>query len=281
MLLRDEKGSDWQAVGGSEMNNQDTSLSKIRGFLLDMDGTIYLGNRLLPGAIEFLDQCRLDQRRVLFLTNNSSKSAIEYVEKLVSLGIAASQQDVLTSGEATVSYMRAEGLGPRVYVLGTKPLQDEFARAGFDVVSEKPDAVVLGFDLDLTYDRLRKACDFVRKGVPFIATHPDVNCPTEEGSVPDCGSIIAAIRESTGRLPKIIGKPSREMIESAMRRMGLRRDELAMVGDRLNTDIAMAMAAGITGVLVLTGEAKLSDLDGSQFVPDLVVEGIGDLIALL
>jgi 4-nitrophenyl phosphatase len=258
-----------------------TSLTGIRGFLLDMDGTIYLGNRLLPGAIEFLDRCRADQRRVLFLTNNSSKSAVEYSEKLVSLGIAASQQDILTSGEATVSYMKAEGLGPRVCVLGTRPLQDEFARAGFDVVWEKPDAVVLGFDMDLTYDRLRKACDYIRKGVPFIATHPDVNCPTENGPIPDCGSIIAAIRESTGRLPKIIGKPNKEMIESAMRKVGLRREETAMVGDRLYTDIAMAMAACITGILVLSGETTSSDLDGSQFVPDLVVPGIGDLIPLL
>jgi len=257
------------------------NLSSIRGFLLDMDGTIYLGNRLLPGALEFVTRCRESGRRVLFLTNNSSKSAVEYAHKLNALGIAASEQDILTSGEATVSYLRAAGFGSRVYLLGTKPLQDEFSRAGFEFDSEHPDVVVLGFDTDLTYDRLRRACDLIRKGVPFMATHPDINCPTESGPIPDCGSIIAAIRESTRRTPKVIGKPNPEMIESAMRKIGVRRQETAMVGDRLYTDIAMAVAAQITGILVLSGETQRSDLSESRYTPDLVVDCIGDLVGLL
>jgi HAD superfamily hydrolase (TIGR01457 family) len=246
-----------------------------------MDGTIYLGDRLLSGASEFISRCRSTGRRVLFLTNNSSKSAVEYSQKLNALGIAASEEDILTSGEATVSYLKAAGFGSRVYLLGTKPLQDEFSRAGFEFDSERPDVVVLGFDTDLTYDRLRKACDLIRRGVPFVATHPDINCPTESGPIPDCGSIIAAIRESTRRTPKVIGKPNPEMIESAMRKIGVRRQETAMVGDRLYTDIAMAVAAQITGILVLSGETQRSDLSESRYTPDLVVDCIGDLVGLL
>lgn len=256
-------------------------LSHIKGFLLDMDGTIYLGKRILDGAVEFLERCRETGRRVLFLTNNSSKAGHEYAEKLASLGISASPDEILTSGEATISYMKAANLGPRVYVLGTGSLRDEFARAGFRLDSEQPDAVVLGFDMELTYERLRRACDLIRRGVPFIATHPDVNCPTENGPIPDCGSIIAAIRESTGRSPKVIGKPNKEMIQAAMAKIRCDRHETAMIGDRLYTDIAMASAAGITGILVLSGETQRSDLDSTRFVPDLVVPGIGDLIDLL
>lgn len=264
------------------MHETSTSrLSHIKGFLLDMDGTIYLGTRVLEGAVEFIDKCRATGRRILFLTNNSSKTAAEYADKLVSMGIPASCDDVLTSGEATISYMKSEQLGPKVYVLGTKLLRDEFSQAGFQLDSENPDAVVLGFDMDLTYERLRRACDLIRKGVPYIATHPDVNCPTESGPIPDCGSIIAAIKESTGKSPKIIGKPNKEMIEAAMRKIGIEADETAIVGDRLYTDIAMASAAEITGILVLSGETKRSDLDGSRYIPDLVVPGIGDLINML
>ncbi len=246
-----------------------------------MDGTVYLGDRLLPGASEFIASCRASGRSVLFLTNNSSRSAVEYAHKLNALGIAVSEQDILTSGEATVSYLKAAGFGSRVYLLGTKPLRDEFSRAGFEFDSEHPDVVVLGFDTDLTYDRLRKACDLVRRGVPYVATHPDINCPTESGPIPDCGSFMAAIRESTRRTPKVIGKPNPEMIESAMRKIGLSRQEIAMVGDRLYTDIAMAVAAQITGILVLSGETQRSDLTESRYAPDLVVDCIGDLVELL
>ena len=158
---------------------------------------------------------------------------------------------------------------------GTKPLRDEFSRAGSEFDSEHP-TVVLGFDTDLTYDRLRKACDLVRRGVPYVATHPDINCPTESGPIPDCGSFMAAIRESTRRTPKVIGKPNPEMIDSAMRNIGLSRQE-----DRLYTDIAMAVAAQITGILVLSGETQRSDLTESRYAPDLVVDCIGDLVELL
>lgn len=256
-------------------------LSHIRGFLLDMDGTIYLGNKLLEGAVEFINACRTTGRSVLFLTNNSSKTGLEYAEKLASLGIQASSDDVLTSGEATISYMKAANIGPKVYVLGTGSLRDEFRGAGFELDRENPDAVVVGFDMELTYERLCRACDLIRKGVKFIATHPDVNCPTENGSVPDCGSIIAAITESTGRSPKIIGKPNKEMIDAAMRKVSSEKSQTAMVGDRLYTDIAMASAAGITGILVFSGETQRSDLAASRFVPDLAVPGIGDLVDLL
>ena len=252
-----------------------------KGFLLDMDGTVYLGNRLIEGSDGFVNACRKGGKRLLFLTNNSSRDRSEYSRKLSGMGISAEPSEVLTSGEATAVYLADSTTYRRVYVLGTESLRAEFESSGFELESNDPEAVVVGFDMELTYDRLRRACYHIRNGVPFFATHPDINCPTEEGPIPDCGSILMAIEASTGLKPKIIGKPHREMVDSALAKMKLDRSSVAMVGDRLYTDVAMGKDAGITSVLVLSGEATLEDVAESSYKPDVIVDRLADLTGIV
>lgn len=253
------------------------SLAAIRLFLLDMDGTVYLGSRLLPGALDFLRYLAETGRDHLFLTNNSSRNADYYSEKLTRLGWSAGPAEILTSGEATVLYLGGIKPGARIYLLGTPGLEAEFAAHGFVLTDADPDYVVLGFDMTLTYEKLVIGCDLIRGGVPFIATHPDLNCPTETGYIPDCGAMAALITASTGVSPKVIGKPNREIIDAMFRKKPVERSQVAMVGDRLYTDIVMGHNAGVAAVLVLSGEAKESDIPAAPVQPDLVVAGLGEL----
>ena len=258
-----------------------SSLADIRLFLLDMDGTVYLGSRLLPGSLDFLRYLGETGRDHLFLTNNSSRNADYYAQKLTKLGWPAQPGEILTSGEATALYLGGLKPSARVYLLGTPDLETEFAAHGFVLTDENPDYVVLGFDMTLTYDKLVRACDLVRGGVPFIATHPDLNCPTETGYIPDCGAMTALITASTGVTPKVIGKPNREIIDAMFRKKPVRRDQVAMVGDRLYTDIVMGHNAGVTSVLVLSGEAKEADIPAAPVKPDHVAGGLGALYEAL
>ena len=258
-----------------------SSLADIRLFLLDMDGTVYLGSRLLPGSLDFLRYLGETGRDHLFLTNNSSRNAEYYAQKLTKLGWPAQPDEILTSGEATALYLGGLKPAARVYLLGTPDLETEFAAHGFVLTDENPDYVVLGFDMTLTYDKLVRACDLVRGGVPFIATHPDLNCPTETGYIPDCGAMTALITASTGVTPKVIGKPNREIIDAMFRKKPVRRDQVAMVGDRLYTDIVMGHNAGVTSVLVLSGEAKEADISAAPVKPDHVAGGLGALYEAL
>ncbi|GAB4561271.1 MAG: HAD-IIA family hydrolase [Anaerolineae bacterium] len=249
------------------------------GLILDMDGTLYLGEEPLPGALEFVRRLEARGLPFLYLTNNSARDAEAYVEKLRRLGFPAEPGQVLTSGEATALWLKQHHPGTRLFVLGTPSLRREFDRAGFELSDGDADLVVLGFDMTLTYERLAQACHLIRRGVPWIATHPDINCPVPEGFIPDAGAIAAAIVASTGVSPQaVIGKPSRFIYEVALERLGTTARRTAMIGDRLYTDVAGAREAGLIGVLVLTGEARREDLDGSPVQPDLVVEGVWELI---
>jgi HAD superfamily hydrolase (TIGR01457 family) len=258
-----------------------SSLADIRLFLLDMDGTVYLGSRLLPGSLDFLRYLGETGRDHLFLTNNSSRNADYYAQKLTKLGWPAQPGEILTSGEATALYLGGLKPAARIYLLGTPDLETEFEAHGFVLTDENPDYVVLGFDMTLTYDKLVRACDLIRGGVPFIATHPDLNCPTESGYIPDCGAMTALITASTGVTPKVIGKPNREIIDAMFRKKPVRRDQVAMVGDRLYTDIVMGHNAGVTSVLVLSGEAKEADIPAAPVKPDHVAGGLGALYEAL
>ena len=257
------------------------ALREINGYLLDMDGTTYLGNRVLPGAREFIRLLEEEGKKYLWLTNNSSKSAGEWTAKLRGMGFDASDDDVFTSGNATVSYLLKQRPQPRLYVLGTEYFEDELKRAGCVLTDDGPDYVVLGFDMTLTYEKLRTACLLIRAGVPFIASHPDKVCPTEEGYIPDCGAMIALITEATGVKPKVLGKPFKEMIDGALDRLALSPGEVAMVGDRLYTDIQMGKNADIPTVLVLTGETSREDLLDSSVQPDYVFDSLGHLAEVL
>jgi HAD superfamily hydrolase (TIGR01457 family) len=251
-------------------------LSKIRGFLLDMDGTFYLSDRLLEGALRFIDLLREQKKEFLFLTNNSSKHRRQYAEKITRLGLALPEEMVLTSGEATALHLQKQKPGAKVYVVGTPFLEEEFRQHGFHLTDSEPDFLVLGFDTTLTYQKMWTLCDFVRAGVPYIATHPDFNCPTETGWMPDIGAMIAFVNAATGREPDlVVGKPNRLIVDAASVKLNLPVEEMAMIGDRLYTDIALGQSSGITTVLVLSGETKPEDVRDSPFQPDYTFQNLG------
>lgn len=254
-------------------------LKNIRLFLLDMDGTFYLGDELLPGSQHFVDELTADsERNFVFLTNNSSKSRVDYIEKLERMGFSFPLDRMMTSGEATIIYLKQHHPNAQVYLVGTPNLETEFQAAEICLTAEQPDCVVLGFDTTLTYDKLWKLCDFVRAGVPFIATHPDFNCPIPNGFMPDIGGMLALVKACTDKDPDvIIGKPNRYIIESVAEKFQVPFNEIAMVGDRLYTDIAVGKNAGITSILVLSGETAKEDLIDSEVQPDYLFQTLGDL----
>jgi phosphoglycolate/pyridoxal phosphate phosphatase family enzyme len=252
-------------------------LAQVQCFLLDMDGTVFLGDQLLEGAKRFLDLLQAQGKRYLFLTNNSSKHRRQYAEKLRRLGLPVQEELIFTSGEATALYLQHKVPGGRLYVVGTAALENELREHGFELVEHAPDCLVLGFDTTLTYAKLWKLCDFVRQGLPYVATHPDINCPLPGGFMPDIGATIAFVKASTGREPDlVVGKPNRMMVERAADKVGLPVAALAMIGDRLYTDIALGKVSGIPAVLVLSGETRLEDLPGSKFTPDYIFADLGE-----
>lgn len=256
-------------------------LDKIRCFLFDMDGTVYLGNQVLPGAVDLLKKLDAAKRQYYFLTNNSSRSQSYYRQKLAGMGIFVDNERIMSSAHSLLLYL-ASKKGKKLFVLGTQELKDFFCAAGYLIVEEgsgNPDYVVIGFDTGLNYAGLSQACQYVDAGVPYIATHPDVRCPLEGGKyIPDCGSIVALIKTATGKDCTIVtGKPSEYMLRTVVEKTGLGPQELAVVGDRLYTDIALGTKSGILSILVLSGEAKLHDIESSPYKPDLVLEGIYQL----
>jgi len=261
--------------------NDYQDLNNVKFFLLDMDGTVYLEDHLLPGAQDFLSLLTDRKIEYIFLTNNSSKDATQYIEKLALLGIQSTPDMILTSGKATADFLLKKHKGASLYVVGTPALQKEFTSLGFSINEYDPDIVVLGFDTTLTYDKLWKCCNFIREGRPYIATHPDINCPTKGGFMPDIGSFIALIQASTGREPDwIIGKPYEAMVEAIELRTGFKRDEICMIGDRLYTDIALG-AFGIKTILVLSGETKKEDIPMAKIQPDYVMEDLSEVRKIL
>ena len=248
-------------------------LAPIKCFMLDMDGTFYLGDRLLDGSLAFLDRLKETGRRALFLTNNSSKSGEVYVQKLRRMGVEEPFLNVLTSGQAAGRYCLGAFAGKRAWVLGNDMLKRELTSMGLIIDDDAPDYVLIGYDTTLDYAKMTRVCDLVRAGLPYVATHPDFNCPTETGFAPDIGAIIAFIEASAGRKPDtIIGKPYAGIVEDALRVTGLQKHELAMVGDRLYTDIATGKNFGMLSVLVLTGEATREDIQKTGVEPDLIFE---------
>lgn len=256
-------------------------ITAARLFLLDMDGTFYLGDTLLPGALEFLSLCRRTGRRFAFLTNNSSRGKADYVARLRGFGADVGEDDIFTSADATLLYLAENHFSRDLLLIGTPSLERQFAESGYAVHAKEPRAVVLGFDTTLTYEKLCALCDAVRAGLPYIATHPDLNCPVAGGFIPDIGAVIAFVEASTGRRPDaVIGKPNGYIARAAAAKYGVPLDALCMVGDRLYTDIALG-ACGCGTALVLCGETTPADLAGSGIRPDVVCENLAELAALL
>jgi NagD protein len=261
-------------------------LAKLRHIVFDMDGTIYLGDKLFPATLPFLATLRQLGVGYSFVTNNCSRSRAEYVEHLREMGIDAPADSVLTSIHATVHYLHEElPEARRLFVLGSPGGNEDLRIAGYEVVDDDPDAVIVGFDRELTYDRLCRTAYLIRQGLPYVATHPDRVCPTDEPTVlPDCAAICALLETAAGRPPDAIpGKPRPAMIEEVMDRHGLKPDEVAMIGDRLYTDVRMALDAGVLAVLVLTGEASAAEAAAlpAAHRPDLIVKDLDELSELL
>ncbi len=263
-------------------------LGKIRHVAFDMDGTIYMGSTLFPFTIGTLHALRESGIGYSFLTNNPSRSIAAYLSKLAGMGIEATREEMYTTAVATVDYIKSHyPEAKNLYLLGTPSMVEEFTAAGFrpteDSAEDRPDVVVVAFDMTLDYARLCRAAWWVSQGVPYIATNPDRVCPTDQPTVlVDCGSICKCIEHATGCQPDItLGKPDPNMLSGIMARHGLQADEIAMVGDRIYTDVAMAHNAGAFGVLVLSGETTLDVALGSDPQPDLTALNIEEFARLL
>ncbi len=259
-------------------------LKKINLFVLDMDGTFYLGDQRLEGALEFVQYVQEKGRRVLFFTNNSSKSPEVYMEKLAKMDCPISRDQIMTSGDVTIAYLNETYPGKSVYLVGTPALEKSFAEGGIKLWKRgdsNPELVVIGFDTTLTYEKLERACTFIREGSIFLATHLDINCPTEYGFMPDCGAFCAAITLSTGVEPKYLGKPFSETVDMVLLHTGAEREHVAFVGDRLYTDVATGVNHGANGLLVLSGETHVEDIEKSDVKPDGVYLSLGEMKELL
>ena len=254
-------------------------------FLFDMDGTLYLGDRLYDFTAELLAQIKASGCKYMFMTNNSSKSVLDYIKKLDRLGIRAEYDDFITSSQATAYYLEKYHKNARLYVCGTESLKAELKRAGFEITEdlEKVDLIVMGFDTELTFKKLHDVSYLLltRKDIPYIATNPDYVCPTEFGSVPDCGSVCDMLYNVSKRRPIYIGKPEPLMPILAMDKTGYSKEETAVVGDRIYTDIKSGLNAGVLSILVMSGETTYEILDESEEKPHLALESAKEILNVL
>lgn len=257
-----------------------TGLKDKRLFLLDMDGTIYLDDRLFDGTAEFLAHVQAIGGRAIYLTNNSSKSVESYVDKLSRMGLRAAPEDFLTSVNATVLYLRQKN-HRKIYAFGTASFRQQLRQGGLpvtDILAEDIDCLCMGFDTELTFQKLEDACILLNRGVEYVATNPDWVCPTWYGSVPDCGSVAEMLYRATGRRPRFIGKPEPDMVELAVKETDFTKEQTILLGDRLYTDIKSGVRAGVDTVLVLSGEATLKDLAASDVKPTYVMKDIREFL---
>lgn len=261
------------------------SLKSKKLFLLDMDGTVYEGARLFEGVNEFLDYVENSGGRYIFITNNSSRSVKDYVLRLKSMGVKVTEDNFFTSSQATALYLNEHHKNEKIYCMGTASMIAELKKMGVDVTTDKKDAqcVVVGYDTELTYQKLIDVSYLLqtKKGIPYIATNPDRGCPTEFGLVPDCFAICEAINYATNRRPVYIGKPDRFMIDYAVKMSGFSKEEAVVVGDRLYTDIASGVNAGVDTICVLSGESTQKDIDESEIKPTFVLENIKEILKAL
>ena len=247
-------------------------------FILDMDGTVYLGDEKYPETLPFLSRIRSAGKRYLFFTNNASRSPETYVTRLSNMGIPVTREDILTSGDVTLHFLKTQRPGQSVYIVGTQDLIQSFESEGIILNDQDPDIVLVSFDTTLTYEKLEKACRFIREGAEFLSTHPDLNCPVQGGFIPDSGAICALVTASTGVEPRYFGKPYPETLNMLMDTTGCSKEEMVVIGDRLYTEIAMGVQNGVDAVLVLSGETSQEDAEQSPIKPDFIVDSIGDLL---
>ena len=265
-------------------------LINTRLFLLDMDGTLYLGDDVFDGAVDFIHSISETGRNYIYLTNNSSRAGVDYITRLRKLGFPCEAENVFTSGMATGEYLNQNYPGAKVYLAGTKAFYRELQSYGIDLVNDENghtdvmdvDIVVQGFDTELVYEKLDLACHFLRRGAKFIAANPDWVCPMPADEVlPDCGSICALLTAASGVKPHYIGKPNRDMIDVISKMTGIPNENICAVGDRLYTDIAVAANAGSVSVCVLSGESSEADIEASDVKPDYVLKDVAEIAKIL
>ena len=251
-------------------------------YIFDMDGTIYLGNRVFPFAIRFIKNLRAAGKKVLFFTNNASHNDDFYVEKLTRLGFEPTRDEIMTSGDVTAEFLKRHRAGKTVYLVGTDELVADFTEKGIPLLKgdeASADIVITSFDTSLTYEKLNSACRFVRNGSEYLSTHPDFNCPVEDGFIPDSGAIAAFVTASTGKTPVHFGKPSAKTVEMICEATGFGCEEMCIFGDRLYTDIALGKRFGVTAALVLSGETTEADVEAAAEAdkPDFVFDSLADV----
>lgn len=249
-------------------------------YIFDQDGTLYLGKSVFPCAVRFINHLRSSGKRILFFTNNTSHNPSFYLEKLTRLGFAPQRNEILTAGDVTTQFLLRHREGKTVYLVGTPELSEQFRNAGVNLMdndSSKADIVVTGFDTSLTYEKIKIACNHIRNGAEYLCTHPDYNCPTETGFIPDSGAIAALVTASTGVKPTYLGKPYAATIDMICEVTGIDREDMCIFGDRLYTDIALGKRHGVTSVLVLSGETKQADIDiaDEKSRPDFIYADLG------
>ena len=272
-----------------EFKNPDTNVIKDKKlYIFDMDGTIYLGGRPFDFAKRFIKNLRASGRRVLFFTNNASHTSPFYLKKLERLGFEPGENEIMTSGDVTLEFLKRHRAGKSVYLVGTDELVEEYAAKGIKLVNgetdpREADIVITSFDTSLTYEKLNIACRLIRNGAEYLSTHPDFNCPTEDGFIPDSGAIAALVTASTGKTPTYFGKPYKETVEMIGEATGFSRDEMCIFGDRLYTDIALGKSFGVTSVLVLSGETTEEDVDAAleKDKPDFAFASLDDVDKLM
>lgn len=263
------------------------NLKSIQLFMLDMDGTIYNEDTLIPGALEFFNLLQQQGKQYVFMTNNSSKGKVSYVEKLNRLGIQATEKNIASSVNATVAYLKEHKPDAKLYLVGTESFRKELLDEGFYVVptdyrQEDVDYVLLGFDTELNYEKVRGACYYVSRNFPYIATNCDLKCPVLGNKfIPDCGAIAKMIELATGCMPHFLGKPERTMVDAVSKQWNVPVEKIACVGDRLYTDIAVGINARATSICVLTGEATMDEIAMSEFKPDYCFDSIKELYEAL
>ena len=260
----------------------DNSLEGLEAIFLDLDGTIYLGSELIDGALDFLERCDKRGIKRYFLSNNSSRSVEQYVSKLEKLGIPASDEDVLLSTHDLLSWLKRNNVS-KTWLVGTEGMRDMLEKYGIQTDSSEPQYVVLGYDTEINYHKISTASIHLHTGVPLVASHPDMVCPSPNGGLPDVGAYLAMFKATTGVVPvHITGKPNAGMILHKIEELGLNPEKCAMVGDRLYTDIAMASRAGCVGILVLSGEATREDVakldEGAEQIPTIIVNSVAELL---
>ncbi len=260
------------------------ALREKRLWLLDMDGTIYNEETLFEGTLDFLEAIRDRGGRYVFITNNSSKSVVDYVTKVNRLGIPAGKEDFFTSVQATLLWLKKNFPGAKVYCQGTRSLVAELKAAGIDVTEavEKVDVVLVGFDMEMTSQKLRNTCEILSTQNPaYIATNPDWVYPVSFGFVPDCGSICTMLKNATGKWPLFIGKPEPTMVLAVREKYGCTAEETVVVGDRLYTDIAAGNNAGSASICVLSGEATLTDIENGSVKPTYTLQNVREICRIL